>query len=332
MTHMDARIKAELLSIGTVAVDPSLLPPLPSVSTAGPGVGLPSVFFSSGGLRVRLEVNPDSPLRMIPKNGHVVITRDHQELVEGEIEEVGAHCPDQVYITISERCIFDCLFCSVPKSRGKIKSIEEILAIVEKARARGKLKVIALTSGITKSPEDEIDRVVEVVKALKPYRVPIGVAVHPARGSSQKLKDAGVTEVKYSVETMDPEIFERVCRGRKGDSLEFILESLRDAVRVFGKNQVSSNIIIGLGETDEGVHQGVETLAAMGVISVLRPITISPQRKADLAFARRPSAERLLKLIRMTRAILEKYDLHPEQSRTMCLSCTGCDLTPFRDW
>jgi biotin synthase-related radical SAM superfamily protein len=332
MTLMDAKIKAELLSIGTVDVDPSLLPARPRTSTAGPGVGLQSVFFSSGGHRVRLEVNKVSPLRMVQKNDHVVIMRDRQEVVEGNIEEIGAHCPDQVYITISERCIFDCQFCSVPKSKGKIKSIDEILTIVEKAREAGKLNVIALTSGITKSPEDEIERMAEVVKALEKYHVPIGVAVHPARNSSQKLKDAGVTEIKYSVETMDRNIFDQVCRGRKGDSLDFILESLQDAVRVFGKNKVSSNIIIGLGETDECVMQGVEYLAEMGVIPVLRPITISPERKGDLTMATRPSAERLLKLTRMTREILKKYDLHPELSRTMCLSCTGCDLTPCHDF
>jgi biotin synthase-related radical SAM superfamily protein len=158
------------------------------------------------------------------------------------------------------------------------------------------------------------------------------VAVHPARNSSQKLKDAGVDEVKYSVETMNRNIFDRICQGQKGDSLDFILKSLRDAVQVFGKNRVSSNIIIGLGETDEEVANGVEYLAAMGVIPVLRPITISPQRKDDLAMAIRPSAERLLKLTGITREILRKYDLHPEVSQTMCLSCTGCDLTPCRDW
>ena len=75
---------------------------------------------------------------------------------------------------------------------------------------------------------------------------------------------------------MDRAIFERVCTGRKGHSLDFILDSLRDAVKVFGKNRVSSNIIIGLGETDECVRKGVEYyLAKAGVIAILRLITIS---------------------------------------------------------
>lgn len=327
MTLMDENIKAELLSIGTVDVEGSLLPP-PRTSTAGPGMGLQSVFFTSGGLRVRLVVTTGSPLKMVKKNDHVVIVRDHQEIVEGNIEEVVAHCPDQVYITVSERCIYNCQFCSVPMSKGKIKTKDEILAIVEKAKKEGNLHAIALTSGIARSPDDEIDRVVEIVKALAPYKVPIGVAVHPAENSSRKLKDAGVNEVKYSVETMDPVIFKRMCKGGKGHDLAFVLKSLREAVAIFGKNRVSSNIIIGLGETDDCVRQGVEYLAKMGVIAVLRPISISPLRKEELKTAVRPSPERLKKLLRMTREILKKYDLRADVSQTMCLACTGCDLTP----
>jgi biotin synthase-related radical SAM superfamily protein len=101
-------------------------------------------------------------------------------------------------------------------------------------------------------------------------------------------------------------------------------------VKVFGKNRVSSNIIIGLGETDDCVRKGVQYLAKMGVIAVLRPITISPYRKGEIA-ATRPGAERLLNLTKMTADILKKYDLDVTESETMCLPCTGCDLTPGRD-
>jgi biotin synthase-related radical SAM superfamily protein len=326
---MNAEIKAELLALGKVDVEPSLLPP-PSRSTAGPGTGLRSIFFKSGVHRVRLEINSDSPLKMVQQNGDVVILKDNKELVRGKIEPVVSHCPDQTYITISEQCMYDCKFCSVPKFQGKIKTLNQVLEIVENAYKDGKLKTIAFTSGVATTPEKEIDRVVEYVKAVAKYHVPIGVAVYPTKDSSQRLKDAGVTEVKYNVETMDREIFKRVCTGRKGHSLDFILTSLRDAVQVFGKNRVSSNIIIGLGETDECVRKGVEYLAKMGVIAVLRPITISPYRKGEIS-ATRPNAKRLLKLTKMTRHILEKYDLHVEVSQTMCLPCTGCDLTPYRD-
>jgi biotin synthase-related radical SAM superfamily protein len=329
MTKLNAELKAELVAIGSVNVDESLLSRI-STSSAGPGTGLKSIFFKFDGHRVRLEINKDSPLRMIKENNEFVILKDNKELARGEVEQILAHCPGQAYITLSERCIYDCTFCSVPKLQGKIKTLEEVIHIVENAQETGKLKGIALTSGIAKSPEDEIDRVVEVVKALKRYNVPIGVSVHPTRDSSQRLKEAGVVEVKYNVETMDRKIFEKVCKGRKGLALDFILESLRDAVKVFGKNRVFSNFIIGLGETDDCVREGVEYLAKMGVIPVLRPITIPPLRKDELE-ATQPSAERLLKLARMTREILDKYGLRVDVSQTMCLPCTGCDITPYRD-
>lgn len=79
------------------------------------------------------------------------------------------------------------------------------------------------------------------------------------------------------------------------------------------------------------MREGVEHLAAMGVIPVLRPITIQPLRKDELEAATRPSAERLLKLALMTREIIDKYGLRVEVSQTMCLTCTGCDITPYRD-
>lgn len=329
MTKMNAEIKAQLIAVGSVDVDESLLS-RPSASSAGPGTRLKSIFFKSGGHRVRLEINKESPLKMKKANGDFVVSKNDIELARGEIEPILAHCPEQAYITLSEQCIYDCKFCSVPKLQGKIKTLDEVITIVENARKTGRLKVIALTSGIAKSPEEEIDRVIQTVKALKKYNLPIGVSVHPTNDSSKRLKEAGVDEIKYNVETMDRAIFQQVCIGRKGHSLDYILKSLGDAVNIFGKNKVSTNFIIGLGETDECVRHGVEYLAKMGVIPVLRPITIPPLRKGELT-ATRPSPERLLKLTKITHEILDKYDLSAEVSQTMCLPCTGCDLTPYRD-
>jgi biotin synthase-related radical SAM superfamily protein len=326
MPKLNANLKAELLATGTVNVDESLLTGT-STSAAGPGTGQKSLFFASGGHRVRLEIDKNSPLTMIKENNDFIILKDNKELVSGEIEPVLAHCPEQAYITLSERCIYDCTFCSVPKIQGKIKTLKEVITIVENANKTGLMKAIALTSGVAKSPEDEIERMVDVVKALKKYNVPIGVAAYPTINSTKLLKEAGAVELKYNVETMDRAIFDKVCKGL---SLDFIVDSLRDAVPVFGKNRVSTNFIIGLGETDECVREGVEYLAKMGVIPVLRPITIQPLRKDELE-ATRPSAERLLKLARMTREIIATYGLRVGVAQTMCLTCTGCDITPYRD-
>jgi len=327
MPKLNANLKAELLATGSVDVDASLLTGA-STSAAGPGTGQKSIFFTSGGHRVRLDINKNSPLTMVKEKNDFIIWKDNKELVRGEIEPVLAHCPEQAYITLSERCIYDCKFCSVPKLQGKIKTLDEVVNIVEQAKKTGLMKAIAITSGVAESPEDEIERLVAVIRALKRYNVPIDVAAYPTKNSTKLLKEAGADELKYNVETMNRDIFDRVCKGL---SLDFILDSLRDAVPVFGKNRVSTNFIIGLGETDECVREGVEHLAKIGVIPVLRPITIQPLRKDELEAATRPDAERLLKLARMTRELIDKYGLRVDVSQTMCLTCTGCDITPYRD-
>ena len=100
MTELIANLKAELIAIGSVDVDESLLVGT-TTSSAGPGTGLKSLFFKSGGHRVRLEINKNLPLTVIKENNDFIILKDNKELVRGDIEPVLAHCPEQAYITLS---------------------------------------------------------------------------------------------------------------------------------------------------------------------------------------------------------------------------------------
>lgn len=321
-------MKAFLISIGSVSIDPSLIPQVRG-STAGPGAGTNSVFFRSGDKRVRLSIKTDSPLSIQNAEGerNVGVFYQEKELVRGKIELAPAHCPDQAFITLCEKCIFDCKYCPVPKLQGHVKSEEEVLRIIDEVLQAGNLKAISLTSGVETSIEGEVERVLKLLPALKKYNVPIGVSVYPTGDCSRKFYEAGASEIKYNVETMDREIFKKVC----GDlSLDYILDKLREAVSVFGKNRVFSNFIIGLGENDDSVRDGIKTLAEMGVIPILRPVNPHPLRARD-CFTERPSPERLLKLAKLEAEILKEYGLDPGLAKTMCLKCTGCDLVPFID-
>jgi biotin synthase-related radical SAM superfamily protein len=321
--------KALLVSIGSARIDEALLADtLKTTATAGPGAGGSSFFIRSEDRRVRLTINPASTLSVIAGGNGVLVLRGDEIVTRGKLEPTLCHCPEQAYITISERCIYDCKFCPVPKLSGDVKDIATILTMVEEANSRGTLKAISLTSGVAESPEREVQRAADVVKVLRArFDLPIGVSVYPTKTSSEVLATAGADEIKYNIETMDPDIFARVCPGL---SLEFILDALERAVHVFGKNTVFSNFIIGLGESDICVRNGVIQLAEKGVIPILRPISASPLRAGEI-FVSRPPAERLLKLARMEKAVLADHGLDSRVAKTMCLPCTGCDITPFRD-
>ena len=321
-------LKAFLISIGTASVEFPLIPRSRG-STAGPGADTSSIFFKSGEKRIRLSINKNSPLSILKleDDENVVIFYEGKELARGKLEFAPSHCPEQAFITLCEKCVFDCKYCPVPKLKGHIKSEDEVLSIVDEVFNTGNLKAISITSGIETSVEGEVDRVLKLLPAIKKYNVPIGVSVYPTKGCSRKFYEAGVSEVKYNVETMNNEIFKKVC----GDlTLNDILDNLKEAVEVFGKNRVFSNFILGLGENDTSVIEGVDNLAKMGVTPILRPINPHPLRVGD-CFTERPPAERLLRLAKMEAKILKKYGLNPKLAMTMCLKCTGCDLVPFVD-
>jgi len=329
--EMNAEIKAQLLGIGSADIDEELLREIAAGTTrpsAGPGAGLESFFIKSGGHRVRLSIKKDSPIRVIRCGKGVEVIKDGKAIISGQLEPALSHCPEQAYLTISGRCVYDCKFCPVPKLDGEVKDIEKMQRLVQEAWNTGKLRAISITSGIENSAEEEVKRAVAIVSALRErYDLPIGVSVYPTDTSSEDLKRAGATEIKYNIETMDPEIFSRVCPNL---SQEHILRSLKKAVAIFGKNRVSSNFILGLGESDECVLQGVAALAEMDVIPILRPISPYPLRKGEIDVVR-PSAQRLLYLSKACKKILERHDLRPDLAETMCLPCTGCDITPYRD-
>jgi biotin synthase-related radical SAM superfamily protein len=325
MATMDLETKALLLSVGTVQLDETRT--CDQVSTAGPGAGGQSVFFQSGERLVRLSVAEKSPLRLERRLNGVAIFNGNREIARGQLVEPLLHCPNQAYITVSERCIYDCKFCAVPKLKGGVKSLETIRQMVEKSRITGNLQAISLTSGVEVSPEHEAQRVARIVRDLSSFCVPIGVSVSPFPGVNQILKDAGADEVKYNLESVDRDLFRRVCPGI---SFQDITDALQEAVGIFGKNRVFSNIIVGLGESDETLRDGIDDLTEMGVLPVLRAAFPHPLRVGDVEIVR-PSAKRLLDLAHYLEKALDKNNLSGNLALTGCYRCTGCDLVPGRD-
>lgn len=329
---MDAAVrkKAELIEAGGVTVDGSF-DPYKSRSTAGPGAGLESIFINIDSHRVRLGVRESSRFSARLDDDTVTISADGTVFVTGRLEHAIFHCPRQVYITVSEKCIFDCKFCPVPKLHGKIKSDEEVLSLVRDGMKNPDLAAVSITSGVWRTPEEEVQKVARLVKLIRKELdgrdIPIGVSVYATADSSEVLKEAGAVEVKYNIETLDRDLFEKVCPGL---SFDHIAEALEHAVTVFGRNHVFSNVLIGMGETDETLVKGMEMLAGKGVIPILRKTNPHPLRAGEI-YIETVTADRLLKLAAEEYRILKKQGLDPKKALTGCVICTGCDITPGLD-
>jgi len=322
---MDLETKAQLISLGTIQLSRPRAVGQPS--TAGPGAGESSIFFQSGWRLARLSVVNSSSLHLEMEGDEAIITQEGRVIARGRIVEPLLHCPGQAYITVSERCIYDCKFCAVPRLMGEVKSHEKVMEMVEEAKATGRLESISLTSGTEVSPQHEGVRVAALVCDLKGFGVPIGVSINPFPGVNRILLDAGADEVKYNLETADRDIFARVCPGL---SYQEIMDALREAAELFGPNHVFSNLIIGLGESDQTIQRGIDELTGMGVLPILRAAYPHPLRRGEVDIVR-PSAERLLGLARYLKMKLDEKGLDGRQALTGCYCCTGCDLAPGRD-
>ncbi len=273
-------------------------------------------------MRVRLSVDDNSDVTIEHLgNGKAVLSFEGMA-VEGIIEKAALHCPRQAYITISEGCIFHCRYCNVPFQEKRIKSPREVVLRIESVF--DDIDCISITSGVIGSPEEDEERVLEVVGQVKRFGLPIGVSTYPIEGTPQRLFDAGVAEVKFNLEAATERLFSVMCPGQKRD---VIIEALRESVALFGRNHVFSNIILGLGETDAEMKACISELCRMGVIPVIRPLN----PKAELADSPRPGKESILEIFRHHKKELEENNLDPCQALSMCVACTGCDMTPGRD-
>ncbi|UUX91553.1 radical SAM protein [Methanoplanus endosymbiosus] len=318
-----SELKAGLLEAGTAKITGGIKGII-SVSTAGPSSGEGgSVFFSSGNMRVRLSIADDSPVEIVITDRDNAVLKFEGEEVEGRVEPAALHCPRQAFITVSEGCIFRCRYCSVPTQEKKFKSPERIEEMIEEVLPD--IDCISLTSGVIGSPEEDEERVIEVVKRVMKFGLPLGVSIYPLKDTPEKLHGLGVLEVKFNLETATDKLFREICPGMEREQ---IMDALIESVRLFGKNRVFTNIILGAGESDSEMKACISELTALGIIPVIRPLT----PKAEMSDFKRPSRRRILDIAEYLGVEIRKNGLDTTVAETMCTACTGCDLVPGRDF
>jgi biotin synthase-related radical SAM superfamily protein len=316
-------LKSRLLAAGSIRLSGEPAEQYIARSAAGPGAGgKGAIFFAMGTHRVKLAIDPLSTIEIVHRGNGTADLYFDGNLIAGRLLEPGFHCPDQAFITVTGSCIFRCRYCSVPKIGGRRKSIEEITGMVESVRYR--IHAISITSGVLESIEEEEAYVLEVVKHLALFNLPVGVSIYPTEKTPYLLKELGVAEVKFNLEAATPELFGKMCPGLDYDRLWKVLDH---SVQLFGKNRVFSNVIIGLGETDAELEACIRKLTTHGVIPVLRPLNPA----ADLAGNLRATAERLSHIFTVHGQALAESGLDPRLAHTMCTNCAGCDLVPGRD-
>ncbi|HIH01543.1 TPA: radical SAM protein [Thermoplasmata archaeon] len=333
--------KAQLLAGGAVKLPRDFrLPFAPSRSTAGPGAGRQEVVFSFGGARAKKEISRESgEFELVEdKDGLSLLRRGEPFVRRVELVQTLLHAPFQAFINVDSRCEYRCAFCGshrldphATKNLGDDKIVEMAVGASGTPGFTG----VAITSGVVGSPAETVDRLVGLVTRIRAELpgTPVGVEPYVTRPDQiDRLREAGVTEIKINIESFDRDVFEKICTGRDYD---VILHGINHACEVFGRNKVCSNIIFGMGESDETVIHGLKVLGNMGAVGTLRALRVNDLNRADLEIAlgrlEPVTADRMLRLAEQQKRILQDYGLTTLSFKTMCHACLACDIVPFWD-
>jgi radical SAM protein (TIGR04043 family) len=249
------------------------------------------------------------------------------------------HGIDCLATTIVQHCdYFDdgtqCRFCSLPLSLqlGHTvlrKTPEQFLAVLQAAAQEGRASHLTLTIGSPNRADRGVRDYVEFLASLRQHTsVPIHAQIEPPTPLDQlkALRDVGVDTVGIHIEVFEDNLRQRFCPGKSQHaSFADYQNAWRRAVELFGRGQVTTFVLLGLGENPTRLRVGFRTCTEIGVIPVPVPCRPNPGSQLEHFLPKyinhlRQTVEIYLDCARL----LHEAGLDPSAHRAGCLRCSGC--------
>ncbi|MGH3828353.1 MAG: MSMEG_0568 family radical SAM protein, partial [Pseudonocardiaceae bacterium] len=195
------------------------------------------------------------------------------------------HGADVLATTVVQTCIrYDedqrCRFCTIEESlrSGATIAVKTPAQLAEVARAAVRLdgiRQMVMTTGTTAGPDRGARYLIRCVRAVLDAvpGLPIQVQIEPPGDLTvlKNLREAGVTAIGIHVESLDDEVRRRWMPGKGSVPLAEYEAAWDEAVRVFGRNRVSSYLLVGLGEDPDELVRGARGLIERGVYPFVVP-------------------------------------------------------------
>jgi biotin synthase-related radical SAM superfamily protein len=228
------------------------------------------------------------------------------------------------------KCTANCGFC--PQARDSKSSSQllsrvtwptyptpDALAALAKSVKQEKTKRVCIQALNYPEVFAHIEALVKNIKEAS--SVPVSVSCQPQnRENIERLKAAGVDRLGIALDAATEPVFNRVKGSCYSWGNQFRL--LSEALRVFGKGNVSTHVIVGLGETEKEAAEIIQKCVDMGVSPALFAFT--PVRGTALEGNSPP------KLESYRRVQLARYLIVNGRVKTEKMSFnTKCEITDF---
>ncbi len=259
-----------------------------------------------------------------------------QKTTEGiEMRKIAlVHGVDCLASTIYQKCIYwacgePCAFCGIELSLQYDTTIEEKNAtqmseVIAAAKKEGRCTHMTLTSGTDKSIDKGAIRYIELLKGIKNDHpnIPLHVQIEALEDLNyiNRLKEAGADSIGIHIEILDDKLRQAITPGKFRISYETFEDNWKHAIEIFGKNQVSSYVLTGFGESKIDFIKNVEKVISLGVIPYITPVRSIPGKK-DLPIT---NYIELLEIYRENALLMKRYGVNPLENKAGCVKCGGC--------
>ncbi len=220
-----------------------------------------------------------------------------------------------------EGCDANCAFC--PQARDSTPASDRLSRIswpeynlkkvIENWPTSGHFRRICIQ---TVCYPELVQDVLEIVRKVREIsRLPISVAIHPISFEDmQSLREAGVSTIGIALDAGTAKIFEEIKGIHRGTNYrwEDHRQGLSQALSVFGIGNVTTHLIIGLGESEKEAADFIFDMYEMGIsvglfaFTSIKGTSLEDRSPPDLSSYRRIQVVREL----VSKGLLQRNQVH----------------------
>jgi radical SAM protein (TIGR04043 family) len=246
------------------------------------------------------------------------------------------HGRDVLATTVLQTCIRyqsrtkTCQFCAIGQSLAAGRTVErktpsQLAEVAEAAVRLDGVKHMVMTTGTPAGADRGAAILAESAAAVKAVvDLPIQVQCEPPDDDAWfgRLKDAGADSLGMHLEAVSERVRRRIMPGKAQVSVARYFTAFEAAVPVFGRGQVSSYILAGLGDTREEILDVCARMVAIGVYPFVVPFV--PISGTPLESHPAPTPAFMHAILEPLSRMLAESGLASVNVKAGCAKCGAC--------
>lgn len=246
------------------------------------------------------------------------------------------HGADVLATTVLQTCIRyesrkkTCQFCAIGQSLSAGRTIAhktpaQLAEVARAAVAMDGVKHMVLTTGTPNATDRGAAILCESAAAIRAaVAIPIQAQCEPPDDDAWfvRMKEAGIDTVGMHLEAVSPDVRARIMPGKAMVPVARYMSAFEAAVQVFGRGQVSTYILAGLGDTPEQILSTCEAVLAIGVYPFVVPFV--PISGTPLEGHPAPTPEFMQSILAPLGKMVAKAGLRSTDIKAGCGKCGAC--------